>query len=328
MNFRTVVNISKKKQNIDYQSKLLLVGSCFAENIGKKLDYYKFNTISNPFGIMYNPLSVANCLQRIINQRYLATNDLIQYNNRWFSLEHHGYFSHIDKNKCLEQINNNIEIANQQLKEASHLFLTLGTAYAYYWNKKNTLVANCHKMPQAWFNRKILTVNEIYDKLQKLLLNIQQYNTNLQVLFTVSPIRHWKDGATKNNISKATLHLAIHHLCSNYPNFVSYFPAYEIMMDDLRDYRFYAPDMLHPSETSINYIWQQFVTAYIREANIPTMKKIEQIQKAINHKPFNPNGKEHQLFLRKLVTKITELQSTCPNINLNKELNIVKQQIM
>lgn len=318
MEFTTKVNINPSQDKIKYGHGILLVGSCFADNIGDKLKFYKFNTVHNPFGVMYNPVSVKNNLDILIDEKYFAQDDLYWYNDRWISFSHYSAFSNANADDSLKSINDSIRISSELLKKAHFLFLTLGTAWVYEFIESGKIVANCHKIPSEKFKRHLLKSGEIVQLYEELINRLNVINPSLKVVFTVSPIRHWKDGAVNNQVSKSVLILAVHHLIEKYKN-VSYFPAYEIFMDELRDYRFYANDMLHPSSFAIDYVWSRFAETYIDEESISLMKEVEKIVLAANHKPFNPNSLEHKSFLGNNLKKIEQLKVKYPFLDFKEE---------
>ena len=301
MNFRTPININeiqKPVKQIDYQSKIGLIGSCFVENIGEKLSYFKFDNFVNPYGILFNPSAIEKSIADIAQKRAYTKSDLLFKNERWHSLHHHSDFSNADEEQVLKAINERIKKSYQTLKETSHLILTLGTAWVYHHIETDQLVANCHKIPQKNFIKRILSVTEIIKSLQNSIQLIQNLNPEVQIILTLSPIRHIKDGMIANNQSKAHLLTAIHQIIAE--SKAIYFPSYEIVMDDLRDYRFYSSDMLHPNQTAIDYVWGLFKETWISEESMPIMEQVNQIQKALKHKAFNPNSVQHILFLKKL----------------------------
>ena len=308
MNFQTIVPLKKEITNsIDYNSKILLLGSCFSENIGDKLNYFKFQTNQNPFGILFHPKAIENLVTNAINGKKYLPEDLILQNERWHCFDAHSSLSYPDKNELLANLNSAITATNKKLKEATHIIITLGTSWVYRFIETDAIVANCHKIPQKKFLKELLSVDEITKSLKTTIAHLKSVNKNIHILFTVSPVRHLKDGFTENMQSKSHLITAIHSVL-NTKN-CSYFPSYEIMMDELRDYRFYGEDMIHPNKTAINYIWQRFVETQISENSKLTMEKVESIQKGISHKPFNENSEQHQKFLNNLEIKKEKLNS-------------------
>jgi len=314
MNFQTIVPLNKETRNsIDYNAKILLLGSCFSENIGDKLNYFKFQTSQNPFGILFHPKAIENLVTNAINEKKYLPEDLIFQNERWHSFDAHSSLSTTDKNELLANLNSAIIATNKKLKEATHIIITLGTSWVYRFIETDVIVANCHKIPQKKFLKTLLSVDEITKSLKTTISHLKSVNKNIHILFTVSPVRHLKDGFTENMQSKSHLITAIHSIMKTKNS--SYFPSYEIMMDELRDYRFYAEDMIHPNKTAINYIWERFAETRISESSKLTMKEVETIQKGISHRPFNENSEQHQKFLTNLEIKKEKLNSIFNFIN-------------
>jgi lysophospholipase L1-like esterase len=300
MNFRTVLNskeIQKPVKQIDYQSKIGLIGSCFVENIGTKLSYYKLANWINPYGILFNPLAIEKALTDIYQKNVYTQSDLVFENERWHSLHHHSDFSNSDATYVLTTINKRIEETFQELQTTSHLVLTLGTAWVYHYIERDELVANCHKIPQKNFIKRILSVDEIRKSLENTIELVKKINPEIQVILTLSPVRHIKDGMLANSQSKAQLLAAVYQVLSDD---ILYFPSYELQLDDLRDYRFYADDMLHPNNTAVDYIWEVFKNIWINPDSYPVMEKVEKVQKAMQHKAFNPDSKQHQDFIENI----------------------------
>ncbi len=311
MQLLTKIPLKKQPINqIDYASKLLLIGSCFSENIGDKLTYFKFQSAHNPLGNLFHPKAIENLITNAINEKKYIDDDIFSHNERWHSFDAHSNLSSNDKNQLLSNLNNALEETYQQLKNASHLIITLGTSWVYREISSDTIVANCHKIPQKKFLKEILSIDEISESLEAIIALIKSVNNKTIVLLTVSPVRHLKDGFVENTQSKSHLISAIHQVIDKRESF--YFPSYEIMMDELRDYRFYAEDMIHPNKTAINYIWQRFSDTWITEKASKTMQEIETIQKGLTHRPFNESSEQHQQFLEKLKQKIEKLQESYP----------------
>ncbi len=303
MNFRTELNskeIQKPVKKIDYQSKIGLIGSCFVENIGAKLSYYKLANWINPYGILFNPLAIEKALSDIYQKRVYKPSDLVFENERWHSLHHHSDFSNADATQVLTDINKHIEEAFQELQTSSHLVLTLGTAWVYHYIERDEAVANCHKIPQKNFVKRILSVDEITKSLTNIIKLVKKINPNVQIILTLSPVRHLKDGMLTNSQSKAQLLASVYQVLSDE---VLYFPSYELQLDDLRDYRFYSDDMMHPNKTAIDYIWEVFKKVWINPDSYPVMEKVEKVQKAMQHKAFNPNSMQHKHFVESIVTQ-------------------------
>ncbi|WP_339662953.1 GSCFA domain-containing protein [uncultured Polaribacter sp.] len=315
MKLQTQLPIKKETRNlIDYQSKILMLGSCFSENIGHKLSYFKFQATQNPFGILFHPKAIENLITNAINEKEYSTEDFIFQNEIWHSFDAHSSLSSSNKNDLLASLNSTILATNKKIKEASHIIITLGTSWVYRFIETDTVVANCHKIPQKKFLKELLTVDEITESLEAIIVLLKSVNTNINVLFTVSPIRHLKDGFIENTQSKSHLITAIHQVIDARNN-TYYFPSYEIMMDELRDYRFYAEDMIHPNKTAINYIWQKFTDVWFDEKTAVTMKEIDIIQKGILHRPFQENTDQYQQFLKNLEEKKAKITQQLPFIH-------------
>ncbi|MFA8300557.1 MAG: GSCFA domain-containing protein [Hyphomicrobiales bacterium] len=313
--FRTIVEIPEYKSKISYQKGTFLIGSCFVENIGDKLQYLFFPTVINPFGILYNPVSIERCINRILSKAYFSESNLDFYNERYLSFDAHSIHSSPTATETLNSLNHSIDQAYEFLNSCGQVIITLGTSWVYKHKQKDTYVANCHKYPAKDFERIKLSIPEIVESIQRIVDNIRSVNKGCDICFTLSPIRHWKDGAIENNLSKASLLTAIHSCINNNTN-TSYFPSYEIMMDDLRDYRFYAEDMLHPNSIAIEYIWNAFSDKKISPESHPIMKEIDKLNRAANHRPFNPTSLSHQKFLKKNYEKCLELEKKYDFINI------------
>ena len=328
MAFTTEIHIPEFQFKLDYSKGTMFMGSCFSENIGQKLVELKYPVDLNPFGVLYNPESIANSLKFLIDKQNFQEYDLFQDQGLWSSFYHHSSFSDVDFESVLQKINSRIEVSHQFLKDADFLILTFGTAWVYQLENSNQVVSNCHKVPAEHFNRIRLGVHEIVVAYISLLEELWAFNPKLKVIFTVSPIRHWKDGAVENQVSKATLILAIDKLRKEFDEKVcSYFPAYELMMDELRDYRYYATDMLHLSEAAINYIFERFQTALFSPESILFSKSIAKIKKSIQHRPFNSNSAEYKKFLEANILEIRKLTSNYPNISFGEEITYFENEL-
>ena len=319
MQFTTKIPIQKSSFPIDYDSKILLLGSCFAENMGEKFEYFKFQTIVNPFGIIFNPVSLEKLIRRSVEKRKFTENDIFFHNDLWHCFEVHSELSNSDKDVFLESLNDLISSTNKKLSDSTHIIITLGTSWVYRLRQAQSdsdgVVANCHKVPQKEFTKELLSIQQIEESIESIISLVHSVNPNCKFIFTVSPVRHIKDGFTENTLSKAHLISAIHKIINHHPLPNTYFPAYEIMMDELRDYRFYGEDMLHPNQTAIDYIWIQFFQNYISESEFGLMNDICSIQKGLNHRPFNPNTKSHQKFLEATKIKIGKIQEKLQHIH-------------
>lgn len=314
MNFTTKIPIEKSSQPIGYSSKIISLGSCFAENMGEKFGYFKFVNLVNPFGIIFNPVSIEKLVSRVVQNQKFTENDIFSHNDLWHCFEVHSELSNPDKEEFLNKLNSLLEDFHFQISESTHFQITYGTSWVYRNKVSGNIVANCHKVPQNQFGKEILSVATIEKSIQNTIGLIRKINSDCTFIFTVSPVRHIKDGFVENQQSKAHLITAIHSYGSQYKGF-SYFPSYEIMMDELRDYRFYAEDMLHPSPTAIDYIWARFMENYISEGSHSVMEAVESIQKAIAHRPFNPDSDAHKKFSKNLQDKIVTLQKHFPHIS-------------
>lgn len=326
MNFRTQVELPEKKVEIRHSERILLLGSCFVENIGNLLFENKFRCDMNPFGVLYNPLSIVKALGQILERKRYGERDLFYASGKWHSWMHHGNFSDVSVTDCLSRINERITKTAELLPETDWLIVTFGTAYVYYLNENQEVVGNCHKQPDKLFSRNMLDVGKIVSAWQPLLAQLKFVNPNLKVLFTVSPIRHAKDGMHGNQLSKSTLLLAVDELCKEHAD-CYYFPSYEIMMDELRDYRFYADDMLHPSNLAVSYIWECFSRSFFGIETKRIMEEWKNIRKGLAHKPFNPNSEAYRTFLSQIVLKIVQIKEKFPYLEVQKELELCESRL-
>ncbi len=317
MQFSTQIPVSKSNSPIDYNSKIVSLGSCFAVNIGQKFDYFKFRNTTNPFGILFHPLALEKFIGYAINNKQFTETDIFEHNGLWHCFDAHSELSTTDKNTLLKNLNAACAATLENLKQATHLIITLGTAWVYRNNESSNLVANCHKVPQKQFTKELLSADDVKQSLENIIHLITETNPAISIVFTVSPVRHIKDGFIENQWSKANLISGLQttlNAQSKLKN-LNYFPSYEIMMDELRDYRFYAEDMIHPSTVAIEYIWNRFTEAYITPEAHETMKLADSIQKGLSHRPFNPDTEQHNAFLSKLNDKIATLQKQHPYIS-------------
>lgn len=307
MDFRTQLPIPKSSHPIDYNSKIVSLGSCFAENMGEKFNYFKLQNTINPLGIIFNAVSIEKIIDRAINEIVFTEEDIFFYNERWHCFDVHSDMSTVNSSELIRNLNAIVKSTQQQLREATHIIITYGTSWVYRERETESVVANCHKVPQKQFKKELLTIESNKESIEKTIDLIHSVNPNCSIIFTVSPVRHIKDGVVENQVSKAHLISAIYQTISAKPETTSYFPSYEIMMDELRDYRFYAEDMLHPSQVAIDYIWKRFKETSISESAFLIMDEVESIQRSLSHKPFNPNSESHLKFEAKLKEKITKL---------------------
>lgn len=293
--FSTQIDIPHSTVEITYNDRILTLGSCFAENIGTKLQEACFLTFINPFGVMYNPMSVAQGIRYLLSEKEFTAADLFQSGSLWNSLAHSSTFSATTADEALQKINSRLLAARYFLRETNVMMITLGTAWVFELVDTRKIVSNCHKLPASRFTRRRLSVDEIINEFTEVFGLLRNSYPGLKFIFTVSPIRHWKDGAHENTVSKSTLHLAVDALEKQF-DFVHYFPAYEIMMDELRDYRFYASDMLHPSDVAVDYIWQRFGDTYFSSETLDLKKELERLRADLNHRPLHPETEEYRLF--------------------------------
>lgn len=319
MKLQTIIPLNSEKNQIDYQSTLFLLGSCFVQNIGRKLNYYQFQTLQNPLGILFHPIAIENLIIRAIEEKAYADADVFYFNERWHCFDSHSDLSDPSKENLLSNLNSALLNTRNQLGEASHIIITLGTAWVYKDVETHKRVANCHKLPQKQFTKELLTESEIEVSLKRILLKLRKVNENASVIFTISPVRHLKDGFVENQRSKANLISAIGKIMESASSDKNlyYFPAYEIMLDELRDYRFYAEDMVHPNNLAIDYIWKKFKSVWISEKADSVMKVVQEIQKGLAHRPFNEQAEQYQLFLKSLEEKISHLKKEYPFMNFD-----------
>jgi hypothetical protein len=309
MQFRTLIPILQSNYPIDYTSKIMSLGSCFAVNMAEKLDYFKFQNICNPIGILFHPLAIEKLIDFAVSEKQFTENDIFFHNERWHCFDVHSDLSTSNKEDLLASLNALIKLTSQQITESTHMIITYGTSWVYRNVESDSIVANCHKVPQKQFKKELLSVVEIEESMANSLKLIHSVNPNCKIIFTVSPVRHIKDGFVENQWSKANIISALHGTFDFRLSTINYFPSYEIMMDELRDYRFYAEDMLHPNQVAIDYIWKRFKETTISETAFAVMDEVESIQKSLSHKPFNPNSESHLKFESKVREKITKLEN-------------------
>ncbi len=312
------LHINPLPQPIRHTDKVMLMGSCFTENIGGLLSHYKFDTLVNPHGIIYSPLSVADSLSSYIANKAYVPDDLFFMNELWSSWEHHSRFSHTLQESALEAMNRSQEQAHRFISSADHLIISLGTAYQHYRNDTGMPVANNHKAPSQEFEKILLPVEEIVSALSEAIEAIREVNPKLQVILTVSPVRHIREGLVNNNRSKSRLINAVHTLVAEHDH-IYYFPAYELLIDVLRDYRYYDEDWAHPNKTAVDFIWQRFMLACIDKEAIQVMEELTDILTAYQHRPRFPETEQHKKFLTAYAKKTRTLLEKCPYLNLSNE---------
>ena len=315
MNLQTHIPFSKNISNlIDYNSKIILLGSCFSDNIGQKLSYHKFESILNPFGILFHPKAIESVIKNALCKKKYTEKDIFFLNERWQSFEAHSKLSSSSKEEVIEQLNKASVSINKAVKNSTHFIITLGTSWVYRSNESGEIVANCHKVSQNKFKKELLSVAEINKSLSFIISLIKEINPSISFIFTVSPVRHLKDGVIENQQSKSHLISALHQIIPIHKNSF-YFPSYEVMMDELRDYRFYKEDMIHPNQIAINYIWEKFYENWLSDEALELKKEVIKIQRGLEHKPFNPNSEGHQQFLSSLQEKIKTLKKKYSHIS-------------
>ncbi|MCL1932371.1 MAG: GSCFA domain-containing protein [Candidatus Azobacteroides sp.] len=307
MKFRTEIFVPPSDFKLSYACKIAMQGSCFAENMASKFLNAGFSIDLNPFGIAYNPLSLSRNLNRLSDNMPYVSDELFEDNGIYHSFSHHSRFSGTDSNEVLAEINSRMEQASVFLRTARLLIVTFGTAFVYRLQSNGNVVSNCHKLPAKLFSYKRLTIEEIVREWDELIIRLQTLYPSLRILFTVSPIRHWKDGAHENQLSKSVLLLSVEELLRKHSH-CSYFPAYEILLDDLRDYRFYTEDMLHPSSQAIDYVWEKFTEAWFDGETLKKARDFEKIHQALNHVPFHPESEAYRQFREKAETRLRELK--------------------
>jgi len=325
MDFRLELQVKPFTKQLNIRNKVMLIGSCFTDHISNRLTQHKFSVLENPNGIIFNPASIANAIESYINLKTYQPLDLFLFNELWTSWDHHSKFSHPDKNVCLDQINEHVVQANQFLKATDWLIITLGSSFVYELKDermsgtRGAAVANCHKVPAQHFNHRLLTHKEVETYLGKIVAAATGLNPTIHIIFTISPVRHYREGLVENNRSKALLHTAVHTMEQLHAH-VSYFPSYELVIDDLRDYRFYAEDLVHPNYQATNYVWEKFTEAVIDEESRGIMKQLYSIHHAKNHRPIHAGSAQHQQFLQSMLGKVKTLSSQYPFLDLTKEM--------
>ncbi len=328
MQFQLPINIKSPETRINYRNKILLSGSCFTEHIGNSLSELKFSVLQNPNGILFDPRSVCSSLISYIENKYYKKEDLFYLNEVWNSWEHHSRFSNINADECLEAINASQQQAHDFLKNTHWLIITLGSSFSYRLTDESDKaslangegVANCHRAPSQWFNKHLLSIDETVSLLDTAYHRLKQFNPKLKIIFTISPVRHIRDGVIENNRSKARLIEAVHHMVNKFPD-LYYFPAYELVIDVLRDYRFYDVDMVHPNYPATEFVMEKFRGNFIDEESQQLMEEIKKIVIARKHKAFQPATNAHKNFLKSHLDKTKELQTKHSFLDLADEIN-------
>ena len=332
MKFKLTLEATPSNEQIGYQDKILLIGSCFTENIGAKMQKHLFTVKENPHGILFNPVSVVNAIRDYIDCKQYGMDDLFVLNELYNSWHHHSRFSDITAEAALKKINESIQEAHVYLKESNQLVITLGSAWLYCLTdmacvQKGLVVANNHKAPAHWFEKRLMQPYELTSLLESIMEALQKFNPNLNVVFTISPVRHLREGLVENNRSKAVLIQAVHDLIA-YSKAAFYFPAYEYVIDDLRDYRFYAEDLVHPNYAATQYVWEKWVETFYSPTTQQIMKQVAELQMAIQHKPFNKNSQAHQVFLQNCLSKAQDLYKANPYLNLQDSIAFFSDELV
>ncbi|MFN8252836.1 MAG: GSCFA domain-containing protein [Ferruginibacter sp.] len=326
MDFRLAFTPKPFPVKITYPQQLMLVGSCFTENIGDKLMAHKFSVLQNPHGILFNPVSVKEAFESYTINKQITADSLFYLNEAWHSWQHHSRFSAPGKEEAVQKINASVSEAHAYLKKAEWLIITYGSAWVYALTNlaanavTGNVAANNHKAPANWFNRRLLSNEALQAVVDTTIRQLQQFNPSLKIIFTISPVRHLREGFVENNRSKAALINAVHNAVEHFTN-VFYFPAYELVIDDLRDYRFYAEDMVHPNYAATNYVWDKFVTACMDKDAQELMEQINEINAAVNHKAFNPASAAHKKFVQGILDKMDLIKAQHPYIDFSAEKN-------
>jgi hypothetical protein len=318
MQFFTTINIKPLEPPITYRDKILLIGSCFTEHIGNFLADVKFNVLQNPNGILFDPISVSSSLISYMQNKQYKEEELFYLNETWNSWQHHSRFSSLDKEDCLKNINQSQNTAYTFLKEADWLIITLGSAFTYKLTENLQAVANCHKAPAQTFTKHLNTIEEIITAFDAAIHQLFHFNSSLKIIFTISPVRHLRDGVVDNNRSKARLIETVHHLVNKFDK-LYYFPAYELVIDVLRDYRFYDVDLAHPNYAATQFVLENFSANCFNDATRQLMEEIKKLMIAKKHKPFNPQSQLHKKFLEQQLIKTKRLQTEHPYLNLKEE---------
>ncbi|MCD7974172.1 MAG: GSCFA domain-containing protein [Candidatus Azobacteroides sp.] len=323
MEFRTVVKIDPAPFSISHKDRIIMCGSCFVENIGNKLMENKFPVSVNPFGILYNPSSIASSLRYLAEGKVFNKEELFFHEGLFHSFSHHSRFSAATEEECLQHINGTVK--DIHISETDYLILTFGTSYVYELKSSSQVVSNCHKLPEKLFNRRRLEVEEIVRTYQELIEALLRLNPELKIILSVSPIRHWKDGAHENQLSKSILLLSVDKL-RKYFSQVFYFPSYEIVLDELRDYRFYTHDMNHIAAPAIDYIWERFQETFFNKETKSVLQKWQKVKQALQHKPFQPHSPQYKAFIDKHTEYLLSLKKEYPYLPVEKELEELKNK--
>jgi hypothetical protein len=314
----TTVKVPDFSEKIRHNTSIFLSGSCFTEHIAEKLERYKYHVLSNPFGILYNPVSLARSIERIVNLELFQKDELVFHQGLYHSMDHHGSFSSNDEEDVLKNINESIQSAHDRLKSCSFAFISPGTARAYRYKETQAIVGNCHKLPGASFSDQLLSVSECESAFAKIYSAVKSISPQCHIIWTISPVRHLKDGLVENQQSKAALILGVMEIMNKHED-TGYFPAYEIMIDELRDYRYYNRDMTHPSPLAIDIIWDTFQNAYIHADASEKHAAIEKVKRAMEHRILHENKVATQAFAEAQIITIDQLQKQYPDLSWEQE---------
>lgn len=314
------INIQSPSQKISYSDNIFLIGSCFTDHIGRRLQELKFNILQNPNGILFDPVSVSKSLNSYIDLKQYNHPDLFYLNELWQSWNHHSVFSGMSVPEVINRINLSQAKAHEHLKKSAWLIITLGSSFLYQLTENNQPVANCHRAPGQWFKKHLLFASETIQSLEETIQKLQVFNAGIKIIFTISPVRHIRDGVVENNRSKAALIEAVHHLTEKYEH-IYYFPAYELVIDVLRDYRFYDIDLVHPNYAATEFVFDKFEDAYISEETKVFAEEIKKIVNGYKHKPFQPETEKHKLFLRNMLENVKSLQNKLSYLDFSREIS-------
>jgi hypothetical protein len=321
--FRTDVSVSASGYAFDIKNNVFTIGSCFADAIGSRLQKYKWGIAVNPFGAIYNPVSIHKVIEILIEQQSLPENSYVESQDVHSNFFFHSKMSSVSHEGLRQMIGSRIASGHEQIKQSDRLIITYGTAFVHSRNDTGEVVGNCHKLNSSLFTKTLLDVEDVTTSFKEMFAKVKLINPSLKIILTVSPVRHTKETLELNSVSKSVLRVACHEIVKG-NNDVEYFPAYEIMMDDLRDYRFYKPDMIHPTEQAEDYIFDKFSASYINVRSQEFMKAWDEILSALAHKPFNPMTPKHQEFLKKVLKKLDEINE----VDVSFEKGEVKKQLL
>jgi hypothetical protein len=327
MELYTTIEIKASKNPISHTDKLQLFGSCFVENVGARMKDAKFDVDINPFGTLYNPLSISKAINSLIDEKVFTKEDLFLSEGTYKSFLHHSRFSSLSEEETLKNINQSAKKGAERIRVADKIIITFGSAYVYRLKESGEIVANCHKLPEREFDRRILSSDEITNEWSRTIERILEINPNVKLILTVSPIRHWRDGAHANQVSKATLLIAVDKIMREYGEITEYFPSYEIMMDELRDYRFYTEDMIHPSSLAIDYIWERFSETFVSKQSKEIMAQWEKILKMLSHRPLQPQSDSYKAFLSQTLLKMEQFRNKFPFFDISNEIHEITNRI-